>query len=76
MVGRLNPVLLGWANCFCLGQASPTYAAIDAHASKRLRQWLCRKRKVKSGEFVRFPDEGLWQDYGLAGLKGRQRSFA
>ena len=49
VVGRLNRVLLGWANYFCLGQAIPAYAAIDAHATKRLRQWLCRKHKVKYG---------------------------
>jgi len=49
MVERLNRVLLGWANHFCLGRASPAYAAIDAHATKRLRQRLCRKHKVKYG---------------------------
>ena len=76
VVGRLNRVLLGWANYFCLGQASPAYAAIDAHASKRLRQWLCRRHKVKSGKYVRFPDERLCEDYGLARLKVRKRSFA
>ena len=39
--------LLGWANYFRLGQVSPAYGAMDAHAGKRLRQWLCRKQKVK-----------------------------
>ena len=38
VVGRLNRVLLGWANYFCLGQASLADAAIDAHTSKRLRR--------------------------------------
>ena len=48
-MGRLNRVLFGWANYFCLGRASPAYAAIDAHATKRLRQRLCRKHKVEYG---------------------------
>ena len=39
----------GWANYFRLGRASLAHAAADAHSSKRLRRWLCRKRKVKSG---------------------------
>ena len=39
----------GWANYFRLGRASLAHAAADAHSSKRLRGWLCRKRKVKSG---------------------------
>ena len=73
---RLHRVLLGWANYFCLGQASPAYAAVDAHASKRLYQWLCRKHKVKDEKDVRFPDERLWPDYGVARLKVRKRSFA
>ena len=42
-VQRLNGMHSGWANYFRLGQVSPAYAAIDAHTTKRLRQWLCRK---------------------------------
>ena len=76
MVARLNRVLLGWANYFRLGQAQPAYTAVDAHALERLRPWLCRKHKVKSGEYVRFPDVRLWQDYGLERLRVRPRSFA
>ena len=59
VVERLNRVMLGWANYFHPGQASLAYRAIDAHATKRLRQWLCRKHKAESGKYVRFPDEGL-----------------
>lgn len=75
VVKDLNRVLLGWWNYFRLGQASPAYRAIDAHATKRLRQWLCRKHKVESGKYVRFPDERLWEDYGLIRLSALQRSF-
>ena len=42
-------LLTGWANYFILGQVSPTYAAIDRHATLRLRQWPGRKHKVRSG---------------------------
>ena len=76
IVGRLNRAMLGWANYFHLGQVAPAYAAIDAHATKRLRQWLCRKHKVQSGKYVRYPDERLWQSMGLTRLKGRTASFA
>ena len=68
MVKRLNWMLSGWANYYHLGQVSPAYAALDAHATKRLRQWLCRKHKVKSGKYVRFSNERLWKDYGLKRL--------
>ena len=33
VVGRLNRVLYGWANYFQLGQVSPAYVAVDAHAA-------------------------------------------
>ena len=75
VVKRLNRLLTGWANYFTLGQVGPAYAAVDQHAARRLRWWLCRKHKVRSGKIVRFPDERLWQDYGLARLKGRTASL-
>jgi group II intron reverse transcriptase/maturase len=46
MVGRLNSKLNGWANYFRLGQVSKAYRAVDAHARRRLRHWLCRKHQV------------------------------
>ena len=48
VVARINRLITGWANYFTLGQVSPAYAAIDQHATRRLRQWLCRKHKVRS----------------------------
>ena len=75
VVGRINRLLTGWANYFTLGQVSPAYAAIDQHATRRLRQWLCRKHKVRSGKSVRFPDERLWTEYGLTHLGPRTTSF-
>ena len=75
LVARLNRLLSGWANYFILGQVSPAYAAIDQHATRRLRQWLCRKHKVRTGKGVRFPDERLWREYGLTRLGLRTASF-
>ena len=37
VVGRLNRMMSGWANCFTLGQVSPAYAAVDTYAAQRLR---------------------------------------
>ena len=74
-VERINRLLTGWANYFTLGQVSPAYAAIDRHATRRLRQWLCRKHKVRFGKYVRFPNERLWQEYGLTRLVPRTASL-
>ena len=75
VVGRLNRLITGWANYFCLGQVSPAYAAVDRHTTRRLRRWLCRKHKVRSGKHVRFPDAKLWEDHKLARLGPRTASF-
>jgi len=68
VVGRLNRMMSGWANYFTLGQVSPVYAAVDAYAALRLRQWFCRKHKVKSGKYVRFSNRWLWEQCGLTRL--------
>ena len=75
VVRRLNRAMTGWANYFQLGQVSPAYRAVDAHAIRRLRQWLCRKHKVRAGKYVRFPDKRLWNDLGRARLAQRTARF-
>jgi RNA-directed DNA polymerase len=45
VVTKLNQMMNGWANYFCLGPVSKAYRAVDQHARKRLRQWLCAKHK-------------------------------
>ncbi len=75
MVRRLNWMLSGWANYFHLGQVSAAYVAVDAHATKRFRQWLCRKHKVGSGKYVRFSHAKLYEKYGLAHLAPKTKSL-
>src|SRR6516165_9004520 len=76
LVGRLNRMLVGWANYFCLGPVSPAYRAIDQHVCRRLRQWLCAKHKVQGQGTARFPDARLYQELGLARLSVRTRTFS
>ncbi len=66
-------MISGWANYFDLGQVSPAYAAVDRHAIWRLRQWFWRKHKVRSGKYVRFPEEWLWEHHGLTRLGPKTR---
>ena len=75
VVRRLNRVIEGWSNYFQLGQVSPAYKAVDEHAIRRLRRWLCRKHKVRAGKYVRFSDERLWNDHGLTRLVSRTARF-
>lgn len=71
----LNRLMIGWANYFRLGAVSPAYAAVDRHARRRLRQWLCRKHKVQGRGTSRYPDEYLDRELGLTRLAVRTRSL-
>jgi RNA-directed DNA polymerase len=72
-VARLNRILLGWSNYFCLGPVSAPYQAIDRHARQRLRQWLRRKHKGQG--MSRFTDQYLHDVLGLTRLSIRTKSF-
>jgi group II intron reverse transcriptase/maturase len=74
-VRRLNRMLVGWANYFCLGPVSKAYRIVDRHARHRLRQWLCAKHKTQGQGTSHFPDEYLEQTLGLIQLQSRTRNF-
>ena len=74
-VVRLNRLLRGWANYFCLGPVSKAYRAVDAHARYRLRRWLCRKHKVQGQGITRFPDDYLYRTLGLVRLEPRTHNL-
>jgi RNA-directed DNA polymerase len=74
-VARLNRMLRGWSNYFCLGPVSASYRAVDRHARHRLRQWLRGKHKLKSRGTSRFPDQYLHDVLGLVRLSDLPKSF-
>ena len=74
-VARLNRMLRGWSNYFCLGPVSAAYRAVDRHARHRLRQWLRGKHKLKSRGTSRFPDQYLHDVLGLVRLSDLPKSF-
>jgi RNA-directed DNA polymerase len=76
IVARLNRMLVGWANYFCLGPVSQAYRALDQHVCRRLRQWLCDKHQVPGQGFGRFPDTYLHRVLGLARLGPRTHTFS
>jgi hypothetical protein len=71
VVGRLNRMLTGWADHFCLGPVSSAYRALDRHATKRLRRWLCKKHKVRGKGTRRYSDQYLHEVLGLVNLPKR-----
>jgi RNA-directed DNA polymerase len=75
VVARLNRIMIGWANYFCLGPVSKAYRAVDTHACMRLRRWLRDQHKVQGPCTKRFPEAFLHQRLGLVRLAARTRSF-
>ena len=74
-VAKLNRLLTGWANYFCLGPVNKVYRSIDAHVGERLRRWLCKKHKTPGRGGARFPDEHLYQKLGLKRLSQTTRNL-
>jgi group II intron reverse transcriptase/maturase len=75
IVGQLNRKLTGWANYFCLGQVSPAYRLVSAHASQRLRRWLCEKSKGRRRRESRYSYQYVYSDLGLVYLPARTRNY-
>jgi RNA-directed DNA polymerase len=75
VVARLNRRLRGWANYFKAGPVSRCYRYLDRYTASRLRWWLCRKHKMETGMYTRFPDEFLHRELGLFSLRVFQRSL-
>jgi hypothetical protein len=75
VVERLNRMMIGWANYFCLGPVSKAYLALDHHACQRLRRWLCSKHKERWPAYTRFPSASLYDVLGLVRLPKRTGSL-
>lgn len=75
-VMRLNWLLAGWANYFCLGPVEKAYRTVDTHTRRRLRRWLCLKHKKRGRGMPRFPMTYLYEDLGLVRLVPLQRNFS
>ena len=74
-------MMIGWANYFCLGPVSRAYRAVERHARRRLRQWLCAKHKIRGQATKQFsgsrPASGAWAGPAYhsdrAAFRGRNR---
>jgi len=75
MVEKLNRILIGWANYFCLGAVSKAYSAVDVHTRRRLRRWLCDKYEEARPGYKRFPEATLHSVYDLVQLPHRTASL-
>ena len=80
VIGELNPILRGWGNYFCTGNASDKFHAIDRYVHRRLLRLLERRggqRCWKPGgrRFRRsqWPHRRMVNEHGLYQLMGTIR---
>jgi RNA-directed DNA polymerase len=69
MVGRLNRLVRGWANYFCLGTVTAVYRDVTAHVRYRLRRWLTRKFNLQGPQWSRYSARYLHETLGLLQLR-------
>jgi RNA-directed DNA polymerase len=75
VVTKLNQMMNGWANYFCLGSVSKAYRAIDRHVRKRLRQWVCAKHKMSWPATGKFPETSLYDKFGAGCENGARWGY-
>jgi len=65
---RVNRILVGWSNYFSHGTCYHAYRAVDNHLYDRVRHFLRRRHKVKSGGTSLLPTGKHLRDWGIVRL--------
>jgi group II intron reverse transcriptase/maturase len=71
LIANLNPVLRGWGEYFCTGNAAKKFNQLDAYVWQRLHRFMKRRkgRNLKPGEAQRW-DSNFFHSHGLHRLRG------
>jgi RNA-directed DNA polymerase len=64
----INPLLIGWANYFRVGTVKRAWKSVDHYVFQRLRQWWCRKFRIRNRRDARFSTHYLYQQMGVIRL--------
>lgn len=75
LIEKLNPILRGWANYFCTGNAADKFTQIDTYVWRRLKRFLVRRqgRHLKPGQWRAWSDDFFVEHHGLHRLRGTTR---
>ena len=68
VVERVNRMVVGWSNYFHHGTLYFAYRAVDNHLYGRVRHFLRRRHKVRSGGRTLLPTGKSLQDWGIVRL--------
>jgi group II intron reverse transcriptase/maturase len=74
VIADLNPVLRGWGQYFCTGNAAKRFNQIDRYVERRLRSLRVKRkgRNLQPGEAKRWTRE-YFENFGLHRLRGTVR---
>jgi group II intron reverse transcriptase/maturase len=74
VIAQLNPVLRGWGNYFCTGNAGDRFNSLDTYLHKRLRGLMFRRygRKLRAGQAKAWTPNWFW-NHGLHRFLGTVR---
>ena len=74
VIAALNPVLRGWGQYFCTGNAADQFTSIDRYVTRRLKRMRTQRkgRHLKPGEASRWTEE-YFNGLGLHRLRGTIR---
>lgn len=80
VAGRVNRILVGWSNYFSHGTLFSAYRAVDNHLYDRVRHFLRRRHKIKSGGMSLLPTGKSLKAWGVIRLldihRGRRAAYA
>jgi len=69
MAQGINRLLVGWSNYFQVGTIYRAWGSVDHYVFHRLRQWWCRKYRIRNRRDARFSAEYLYQQMGVICLR-------
>jgi RNA-directed DNA polymerase len=74
LIRDINPVLRGWGNYFCTGNAAKKFGQIDDYVRRRLRHFLVKRhgRHLRAGQAEAWTSDFFF-DHGLHRLRGTIR---
>ena len=72
LIRDLNPVLRGWGNYFCTGNAAEKFLQVDDYVWRRLRGFLVKRhgRNLHAGRADAWTSDFFVKTHGLHRLRG------
>jgi RNA-directed DNA polymerase len=81
-VARVNPIVRGWVNYFCVGNSAKAFSKVKFHVENQVRRFAARQRQRKGlgwerwSRVVVYETWGLFNDYRIVYALTRKSALA